>query len=129
MAEVEKFRVALFDGNNFDNWKFRLEVVLDESGLLEYIEKDVNDTVQFLTNQENIDLHRKNDKKCKSIIIRRIADSHLEYVKDKKTSMEVIQALKKTFERKSLASQLYLRRKLLTLKCAEGEDLGNLTRL
>jgi hypothetical protein len=125
--EEEKFRVALFSGTNFNNWKFRLEVVLDESNLLPYIESDITEIIAGVAEgagQTNeIAEHKRKDKKCKSMIIRRIADSHLEYVKDKSSSYAVLGALKSTFERKSVATQLYLRRKLLTLKCENSEEL------
>lgn len=42
MADEDKFRVAMFDGKEFDNWFFRLKVVLDEKDLLVFIENDVN---------------------------------------------------------------------------------------
>lgn len=121
--EEERYKVQLFDGSNFNNWFFRLEVTLDENGLNEYIEQDLEEIIQFIANADEITKHKKNDKKCKSMIVRRIADSHLEYIKDKKTSKEVIDALKATFERKSIASQLFLRKKLLTLKCSEDEEM------
>jgi len=28
--ETEKYRISLFDGTNFDNWKFRMETLLRE---------------------------------------------------------------------------------------------------
>jgi hypothetical protein len=36
MAEdnEERFKVPLFDGNNYENWKFRMECFLDEKDLL-----------------------------------------------------------------------------------------------
>lgn len=40
----------------------------------------------------------------------------MEYVKDKETSFEIWNVLKNTFERKGIASQLLLRKALLTMK-------------
>lgn len=77
----EKFRVALFDGKNFDNWLFRLEAILDENLLLDYIKEDLSRIISGLNPESQaaqIAEHELNDKKCKSLIIRRIADSHLE---------------------------------------------------
>ncbi|RYA67256.1 hypothetical protein DD592_27670, partial [Enterobacter cloacae complex sp. 2DZ2F20B] len=64
----------------------------------------------------------KDDKRCKSQIIQRIADSHLEYVKDAATAHEMWSTLRKTFERKSMASQVLLRKKILTMKLSIGAD-------
>jgi hypothetical protein len=33
--EEQKTRINLFDGTNFNNWKFRMEVLLDQLELLE----------------------------------------------------------------------------------------------
>ena len=38
MDETEKYRIPLFDGINFDNWKFRIETLLNEMDLLEFLE-------------------------------------------------------------------------------------------
>jgi hypothetical protein len=42
-SEEEKFRVPAFDGTNYSNWKFRIETLLDEKELLEYIQKPLHD--------------------------------------------------------------------------------------
>lgn len=33
-AEQEKYKIPLFDGSNYENWKFRMECLLDEKDLL-----------------------------------------------------------------------------------------------
>jgi len=33
-SEDERYKVPLFDGTNYDNWKFRMETLLDEKELL-----------------------------------------------------------------------------------------------
>lgn len=55
------------------------------------------------------------DRKCKSQIIKKIADSHLEYAKDKLTAAELWKSFRDTFERKGMASQLLIRKSLLTM--------------
>lgn len=115
-ASIEKYGINQFEGKNFDNWKFRIKTVLDQNDVLECITKPPpEDDTEFT----------KKDKKCKSIIISCIADSYLEIVKEKECSYEIWQALTKQFERKSIASQLYLRRKLLSMKLSEQESLSN----
>jgi len=63
------------------------------------------------------------DRKCKSQLIQRIADSQLEYAKDKVTSFDLWSSLCNTFERKGIASQLLLRKNLLTMKFNANNDL------
>lgn len=57
------------------------------------------------------------------MIIQCIANSHLQYVKDKATAYQMWQSLGSVFQRKGIASQLYLRKKLLSLKLQEGTPL------
>ena len=45
-----------------------------------------------------------------------MADSQLEYVKDKNSAFQIWESLIETFERKGVASQLLARKKLLTMK-------------
>jgi hypothetical protein len=42
MAEdnEERFKVPLFDGNNYENWKFRMECFFDEKGLLTLVKSE-----------------------------------------------------------------------------------------
>lgn len=52
-----------------------------------------------------------------------VANSHSEYVMGKETSKEIWKSLVQTFERKGVASQLYLRQRLLTLKSENDTNL------
>ena len=121
--EDNKYRVHLFDGTNFNNWKFRLLALLEEHGLEDFIFKKLSDVLEAEPDAAKKEVLVKKEKKCKSLIIHRIADSHLEYVKDQKTAKEIFDSLVGTFERKSIASQLFLRKSILTLKCPEGGDM------
>lgn len=123
MADEEHFKVNLFDGRDFDNWLFRLKTVLDEKDLVKWIDEDA-DLAKSNTNVESAKLAiGKADKQCKSIIVRRVADSHLEYIKDKPTSFLIIESLRKTFVRASVASEIGIRKQMLMMKCSENESL------
>lgn len=111
---VERFGINQFERKDFDHWKFRMETLLDSHGVKTCVEKE-EDTEEFL----------KLDRKCKSIIVQCVANSHLEYIKHKPTSYKMWEALKSVFQRKGVASQLYLRKKLLTMKCGQSESLEN----
>jgi len=87
MADDEKYKISLFDGTNYSNWKFRMQVLLEEHDLIDFINKSLDihtgdlpaETAQAITLQ-------KKDRRCKSFITQRIADSHLKYVKEKATA-------------------------------------------
>ena len=123
--EPERYKIPLFDGNNFDNWKFRMETLLNEMDLMPYIEEDYNEMViieetdadeERQQKEREAKTHSKNDRKCKSQIIQRIADSHLEYAKDKDSAFDLWLGLCNTFERRGIASQLLIRKTLLSMK-------------
>lgn len=38
--EIDKCGVPLFNGNNFSNWKYRMEIVLEEQDLLQFVHMD-----------------------------------------------------------------------------------------
>jgi hypothetical protein len=38
--DEDKYTIPLFDGTNFSNWKYRMEVQLEEHDLLEFTEDD-----------------------------------------------------------------------------------------
>lgn len=91
MADMEKYKIPLFDGSKFGNWKFRMETLLNELELLEFIRQPYHRMVKFHerdaseeTARKRMELREweKRDRKCRSQIIQRVADSHLEYVKD-----------------------------------------------
>ncbi|KAF2889053.1 hypothetical protein ILUMI_17120 [Ignelater luminosus] len=136
MTEEEKYRIPLFDGTNFSNWKFRMEVLLEEMDLAQFLEGPYTDMVKFdekkkgETAEEKTEREKKlvqlEKKKCKSQIIRRMGDSHLEYAKDKENSYELWSSLCNVLECKRIARQLLIRKSLLTIKFESTNDtLGN----
>lgn len=79
------------------------------------------DAADNMEEEEEIKLR---EKKCKSILVQCIHDSQLEYIKDKKEAKAIFDALKKVFERKSVAGQLLLRKRLLTMKYVDGDEMA-----
>lgn len=131
--DSDAVRVPLFDGTNYPSWKFRMLVVLEEHEMTECIEEEVAEVETLrvsATDNESVkaaklvalEARKKKDRKCKSILISRISDSQLEYVQDQPTPRSIWLALQRVFERKSIASRLHLKKKLLTLR-HEGGDL------
>lgn len=117
-------KMVQFDGTNFDNWKYRLEICLNEKGLLQYIQEKLADILSS-TEAADRDKVKKEEKSCISVIVQCVHDSQLEYIRDKTTAKEMFDGLKAVFERKSIAGQLLLRKRLLTMKMNEGTDIGD----
>lgn len=133
---VEIRKVVMFEGVNFNNWKFRTEVILKEYGINGFLTKTtgehdeamevVGENAAARTDRMNkIEALEKKERKCYSMLIQRIGDNYLEYIKDKDTPKEVWSALSKVFERQGVANRMFLRRKLLTYKMEKDDDLEN----
>lgn len=118
-------RIPLFEGNNFNNWRFRVESALDERDLLVYIQSDINGLLTAAANNTEREKIRKEEKACKNIIVQSVHDCQLENIKGKSSAKEMIETLASIYERKSIASQLLLRRQLLTMKFDEVNDIAD----
>lgn len=125
--ESEVMRVPLFDGTNYPSWKFRMQVVLEEHDVLECVETELAEMEELFVKPEDDDVarhaketlmekRRKKERHCKSILVSRIHDSMLEYVQDQQSPKRMWLALQKVFERRSIASRLHLKKKMLTLQ-------------
>lgn len=122
---VTKTGIPLFDGTNFNNWLFRVKIALDEKDLSKYIEEKLDDLLTVPKDEPGKLAVKKAEKQCKNIIVQSVHDSQLENVEDKETAKEMIDNLKSIFERKSIASQLVLRRQLLTMKFNDGDEMSD----
>lgn len=112
-----RYGIVPFAGTDFGNWFFRLRVVLEEA--------DVHEEIEEVEEKENPVEGTTKARKCKSIIVQSIADSHLEIIKDLDTPREIIQKLKSTYLSTGIASQLLARKKILTLKYNEKSTLSD----
>lgn len=122
MEAARAIKIPLFDGTNFSDWKYRVGILLDERGLKQYIEEDLAN-ILAATEATKRDAAKKEEKKCVSILVQTMHDNQLEYVKDKSLAKDMFDTLKNIFERKSVASQLLLRKQLLTMKYNDNDDI------
>lgn len=125
ISENGSSRVVQFDGTNFNNWKYRLEILLDEKGLKQFIEEKLDDILDKEVQESQHEAIKKKEKQCVSIIVQSIHDSQLEYVRDKTHAKDMLDNLIAVFERKTIAGQLLLRKRLLTMKMHEGENIND----
>lgn len=124
MARKEdRFGIALFNGNDFGNWRFRLETILQEHGVLYCIAEG---RPSKKIDGQDFD---KDDRKVKSIFVQCVSDSHLEYVRDGKSAKEKFDKLLSTFECKGISNRLFLRKKLMLLKFKDDEPLQDFFKL
>lgn len=124
MAEKEgNTKHFQFDGTNYNNWKYRIRAALDEKDLLDYVDEHL-EVITLHENDRDYRKHLKKEKACKSLLIKHIADSQLEYIKDKTMAKDIYDTLQSVFERNSVAGQLLLRKRLSTLKYDGHTDMS-----
>lgn len=132
--EVKSLRIKPFDGSGFNNWSFRVRAYLQQLEVLHCVETEAEEEAfwNILDSEtEEVkaakkikrDARVKQDNKCRSMLIQTIADSHLEYVKDKNSPKKIWDALHNIFERKSITSRFLLKKQLLMMKYNESEPL------
>ena len=123
MAEsTNKTGIPLFDGTNFNNWRFRIENVMDERDLLECVETDLSDRLDAAEEKFH-DKIKSKEKRCKNLIIQSVHDCQLEIIKDKATAKQMIDGLASIYERKSIATKIFLKKELLLMKYHKSDDM------
>lgn len=113
MMSRDKYNIVPFAGENYSVWSFRILSILKENG----VEKAVEDNT-FAAKTENKIL----EAKAQALIIAAVADSHLEYLRDKVSAYSMFENLEKNFKKKGVRSKLFLRRQLNEIKFNDNND-------
>ncbi|CAB3222759.1 unnamed protein product [Arctia plantaginis] len=95
---------------NYANWKFRVQCLLEE--------KKLSEVTKTITVKER---NKEDDAKARSLIVQCIPDRYLDIIKDSNTAGDMLKKLDEVFQRKSVFSKLHLRRKLLSLKLGDNK--------
>lgn len=108
MDKTSKRNIQQFNGERYSVWKFRVKALLAELNLLYVVEEEIQD--------EPSDRWKKDNLSAISVIVEYLGDSFLGFVKNQSTAREVFKSMDAIYERRSLATQLALRKRLLALK-------------
>ncbi|RVE44040.1 hypothetical protein evm_011338 [Chilo suppressalis] len=102
LVEEEFTNFPKLENTSFFNWRFRVKTFLEERSLVETLTK-IDKSIKEV----------EKDAKAKSVIVQCVTDKHLELIKKCSTAKEMMDQ----FERKSVFNKLFLRKKLISLKC------------
>lgn len=120
MEEIKYFKknIKPFEGEKYGIWKFRILELLSEQNVIDVIVKEPpKDITEDWNNKE---------RKARGLIVDYLGDSLLDYVKNPKTTAkEILTTLDAIYQRKSIAAQIDIRRKLALLKFKEDVSLLN----
>lgn len=119
---IRHILIELLDGENYYNWKFRMGMILLENGVDGCIKTKLDFT--DMTEEEKRKA-TKNDNKAMSLIVQCVKDNQLECLREKNTAFEMWKTLEQKYEKKGLSGQMYLKKKLLSMKMNESEPMEN----
>lgn len=103
-----------FDGSNFREWSYRVQLILKSKGLSKYLTE--------LPPTPKTDEWSKQDAEAQRILTDRINSEQLELVMSKKTAKEVFDEIRSVYESKNAIGCLQVKRRLLQFKFEKGTD-------
>ena len=119
MSHHTKLDENIEGADNFQAWKYRTSLVLEENELDTYI----NEEVLVPEGEEAKALHKKKLVMAKRIIIDSIKDHLIPQVSSLKTPKAMFDALTKLFEGKNINRKMTLRNELKNVKIQNAETI------
>jgi hypothetical protein len=111
----------MLDGaSNFNSWKSRLQVTLEEDALLDVVTKTLPD----IATDEEKKIRKEEDVKARKIIIYSVRDHFLPRIANLKTTYEMYEALKEMFESDNILRALTLKTQLQSTKSTKGDKVA-----
>jgi hypothetical protein len=111
---------SLDGSSNFNSWKSRLQITLEEDDLLSLIEKTLPESAI----DEEKDDWTTDDVKARKIIIYSVRDHLLPRIATLKTTYEMYDALKKMFESNNTNRALTLKHQLQNIKMTKVDTIA-----
>ena len=130
LNNIEKLNV-----NNFTNWKFRVQMHLEERNLWDVINgaqkapkvvakgTSSQKGKEKVTTSADLEAWKKNDQKALNTISQTINDTELIHVRNAESSAAAWKRLSEIFEAKGLSHEGNLRKQLYTLRLVEGNTI------
>lgn len=98
-----------------------MRILLEEKDVLESIVEEF--LMQNYTDEKKMKEAQKRDQRCKSYIVQCLDDSQLDIIRDKTTAYSMWKSLEDRYEKKGIPGQLMLKKKLISMKLKNINDL------
>lgn len=110
---------SLEGASNFCAWKEQISVVLEDSGVLDFVKQQIVPH----TNPKQFAQHNKNDTKVKRIILEGIGDHIIPHLHEKKIAYEMLKAILDLYKGSNDARKLALKENLRGIWMSKGEPI------
>ena len=116
-----KLEYSLEGSSNYIAWKDRMEVVLDDNGLKEFIDAEIPKPTS--SDAAVLDAWKKKTAKCRRIILEGVKDHIVSSLLGKVSQFLMWKALSDLFQSKSDQRKLALKDKLRNIKMEKGDSM------
>ena len=115
-------KLEKFNGIDFPQWKFKLDLILEEEGLtsIVYDAKPNN----FLTPDDEA-AWKKKDLRARSLISRALDNSQIPRIRSSTSAKEIMERLKEDYEPTGVAASHFLYTKLFNLRMQENDSMAD----
>lgn len=113
-------RIAPLDGTNYNNWKFRIEMLLIARKLFGYASGETQLAADADEAQKVV--FKEKDDEARAIISIHMSDNQLIDDRNCKSTAEAWEAFKNQYQRKSLVWRIDLKDKISYMRMQEGEN-------
>jgi hypothetical protein len=121
------YTIDKLNSTNFSSWKFRMQMILIDRGLWEYVDGSLPVPVLGVDANEaaraKLVEWKKKDNCAMAQISLTVGNTELTHVKGAKSSREAWLKLCSVYEAKGLANKVFLRRRFFNIKLKEGDTM------
>ena len=114
-------KIPIFDGANYGIWRVQIEALLHKNRLLKFVQGEIDVPAEPVEYEK----WEERDKDARADLLMALAPSIINLVKNYKTSKEIWDFLKETYERKSPRQKVEVFRAIINIKMCEGQSISN----
>ena len=112
MVNTLKLEDRLEGETNFQAWKSRVLILLEENDLKEYVE----DVVPSLNDPVDLEFHKKRELNTKWVFLEPVKDHLIPHIVEKETSKDMYDAMMGIYQKNNTRRMLHLKNQLQIVK-------------